>query len=239
MGLGWPKSPERLAWLDARLPPETERAVPRRSTGKLVTRLVVRPFGAAAAIVLAVVVSLFGTSLSVGRQPVPIEPIDHNAFTVILPPAASGRTEPAEAPPGILTDFRNPTSGLSRAAASVPLPLRHVVQKRTRVAQRAVSTAAVGNGHRVRGVATWYCLPGVSTCTSGYRGGLYAAAGSELRIGNWRGRTVKVCGNGNCVVVKLIDWCACGGSRIIDLYHDAFSRLASPSRGGIGVTVSW
>jgi rare lipoprotein A (peptidoglycan hydrolase) len=200
---------------------------------------VTRPFGVAAALVLAVVVSLFGTSLSVGRQPAPIEAIDPSAFTVIVPPAASAA--PTNAPPGIFTDFRNQAARLSRVAANVPLPRRQVIQKRarvTRVASQAVTTT-VGNTRRVKGVATWYCLPGVSTCTSGHRGGLYAAAGSELRIGNWRGRMVKVCGNGNCVVVKLIDWCACGGSRIIDLYHDAFSRLASPSRGGIGVTVSW
>jgi hypothetical protein len=233
---GGPKSPERLAWPDARLPPETERAVPRDSTGKLATRSVTRPFGAAAALVLAIVVSLFGTSLSVGRQPVPIGPIDPSAFTAIVPPAASGPA-PTEAPPGIFTDFRNQAAGLSRVAASVPLPRRQFVRKHSNVV--AAVTTTVGNTHRVKGVATWYCLPGVSSCTSGYRGGLYAAAGSELRIGNWRGRHVKVCSNGNCVVVTLIDWCACGGSRIIDLYHDAFSRLASPSVGGIGVTVTW
>jgi rare lipoprotein A (peptidoglycan hydrolase) len=198
-----------------------------------------RPFGAAAALVLAVIVSLFGTSLSVGRQPAPIDAIDPSAFTVVVPPAASG-TAPTEAPPGIFTDFRNPTSRLSRVAAVVSLPRRQVVQKHPKVARVSqAATVAVGNSRRVKGIATWFCLPGVSSCTSGHQGGLYAAAGSELRIGNWRGRMVKVCGNGKCVVVKLIDWCACGGSRIIDLYHDAFSRLASPSRGGIGVTVSW
>jgi hypothetical protein len=112
-----------------------------------------------------------------------------------------------------------------------------VVLTRTAAAPKPITS--VGSGHRVSGIATWFCLPGVSACTSGYQGGMYAAAGSEIRIGNWRGRTVKVCGNGNCIYVKLIDWCACGGSRIIDLYHDAFSRLASPSSGGLGVTVSW
>jgi hypothetical protein len=236
MSLGWPKSPDGLAWPDARLPPETERALPRDSTGELVTR----PFGAAAALVLAIIVSLFGTSLSVGRQPVPIEPIDQSAFTVIVPPAATGGA-PVDAPPGIFTDFRNPATRLSRVTATMPLPRRQVVQKRSKVVrvQSQAVTTKVGNSRRVKGIATWFCLPGVSACTSGHRGGLYAAAGSELRIGNWRGRMVKVCGNGNCVVVKLIDWCACGGSRIIDLYHDAFSRLASPSSGGIGVTVTW
>jgi hypothetical protein len=201
---------------------------------------VTRPVGAAVALVLAVVVSLFGTSLSVGRQPVPIAPIDQSAFTAIVP--ASGSPTPTDAAPGLFTDFRDRTSGLSRVVANVPLPRRQVVQKRSKAAPRVASNAsvAVGSGHRVKGVATWYCQPGVSTCTSGYSSsGLYAAAGSELRVGNWRGRFVKVCGNGKCIVVKLIDWCACGGSHIIDLYHGAFSQLASPSSGGLGVTVTW
>ncbi len=44
---------------------------------------------------------------------------------------------------------------------------------------------------------------------------------------------------GACVVVKLIDWCACGGSHLIDLYSDAFRRLAPLSSGALHVTVSW
>ena len=54
-----------------------------------------------------------------------------------------------------------------------------------------------------------------------------------------RGRTVTVCGSGNCVTVKLIDWCACGSGRVIDLYSDAFSRLAPTSAGTVSVRVSW
>jgi len=212
--------------------------VPRDSAGKLVTR----PVGAAVALVLAIVVSLFGTSLSVGRQPVPIAPIDPSAFTAIVP-VASGSPAPTDAAPGLFTDFRNGASGLSRVAATVPLPRRQVVRKRSKApapVAMAPATTSVGSTRRVKGIATWYCLPGISTCTSGYSSsGLYAAAGSELRVGNWRGRTVKVCGNGNCIYVKLIDWCACGGSHIIDLYHGAFSQLASPSSGGLGVTVTW
>jgi rare lipoprotein A (peptidoglycan hydrolase) len=68
---------------------------------------------------------------------------------------------------------------------------------------------------------------------------MYAAAGPLLRVGDWRGRVVRVCGNGRCVTVKLIDWCACPGSRVIDLYSDAFQRLAPLSEGTIQVTVSW
>ena len=62
---------------------------------------------------------------------------------------------------------------------------------------------------------------------------------SALRVGDWRGRTVTVCGSGSCVNVKLIDWCACGSGRVIDLYSDAFSRLAPLSSGTLSVRVSW
>ena len=92
---------------------------------------------------------------------------------------------------------------------------------------------------RRSGTASWYCLPGVSACHYRYSGGMYAAAGPALRVGTWRGRTVRVCGSGNCVNVKLIDSCQCHGSRVIDLYSDAFRRLAPLSAGTVRVTVSW
>jgi rare lipoprotein A (peptidoglycan hydrolase) len=93
--------------------------------------------------------------------------------------------------------------------------------------------------HSVGGTASWYCKAGVSACHSSYPGGLYAAAGPALRVGSWRGRTVTVCGSGSCVNVKLIDWCACGSGRVIDLYSDAFSRLTPLSSGTLSVRVSW
>lgn len=92
---------------------------------------------------------------------------------------------------------------------------------------------------RARGHATWYCVAGVSPCHRDYGGGLYAAAGSELRVGDWRGRTVAVCAGGACIPVTLIDWCACGGDRVIDLYGDAFRRLAPLGAGVIDVSVRW
>jgi rare lipoprotein A (peptidoglycan hydrolase) len=94
-------------------------------------------------------------------------------------------------------------------------------------------------GKHASGSATWYCKAGVSACHSQYAGGMYAAAGPALRVGDWRGRRVQVCGGGNCVVVTLIDWCACGGSHIIDLYSAAFQRLAPLSSGAIQVSVRW
>jgi hypothetical protein len=92
--------------------------------------------------------------------------------------------------------------------------------------------------HSASGRAAWYCNNG-SGCPAGYSGGLYAAAGAALRVGNWRGRVVTVCGNGNCINVKLVDWCACGGARIIDLFGAAYGRLAPLSTGTLAVKVSW
>jgi rare lipoprotein A (peptidoglycan hydrolase) len=97
--------------------------------------------------------------------------------------------------------------------------------------------------NKISGIATWYCRASRSRCSRSFPdvagNQMYAAAGSELRIGKWRGRRVQVCASSRCLRVTLIDWCACKGNRIIDLYADAFSKLAPLSRGSIRVTVRW
>jgi rare lipoprotein A (peptidoglycan hydrolase) len=124
----------------------------------------------------------------------------------------------------------------ARTFAPRPTPAQDNVARSVakQVAWRFHST-----GRHAGGSATWYCKSGTSACAAGYPGGMYAAAGPELRIGAWRGRVVKVCGSGACILVKLIDWCACGGSHVIDLYSDAFRRLTPLSSGAVKVTVSW
>ena len=92
---------------------------------------------------------------------------------------------------------------------------------------------------RARGTATWYCEDGVSPCHYAHSGGMYAAAGAEIRKGDWRGRTVTVCAGSDCIQVTLIDWCACAGNRVIDLYGDAFRKLAPLGSGIVPVTVRW
>jgi rare lipoprotein A (peptidoglycan hydrolase) len=94
-------------------------------------------------------------------------------------------------------------------------------------------------GHSVSGRASWYCLTGVSRCSASYPGGMYAAAGPALRVGAWRGRTVRVCAAGTCISVRLIDTCACGGTRVMDLYGDAFRLLTPLSTGTVTVHVRW
>jgi rare lipoprotein A (peptidoglycan hydrolase) len=124
----------------------------------------------------------------------------------------------------LLTSFTAPT-----ASRGAPVTDEDPVLPETLLPDTATS---------VRGVASWYCGGG-SACTRGYPPGtLAAAAGPALRVGDWRGRIVKVCSGGRCVRVQLVDWCACP-HRVVDLYRSAFSRLASPSRGVLHVEVSW
>lgn len=68
--------------------------------------------------------------------------------------------------------------------------------------------------------------------------GLYAAAGPALRVGDWRGRRVRVWYGSDWVDVTLNDSCWCPApDRIIDLSDEAFASLAPLWRGVIDVTV--
>jgi len=172
---------------------------------------------------------------------VPLTPADFRL--IVVPPlpspaptaggdASSQAIDALETIQDFATQARNPAPrptprdrAIARSVARAPATLRQPAVRLT--------------GHSATGSATWYCKTGVSACHHSYPGGLYAAAGPELRVGNWRGRHVRVCGNGHCVNVTLIDWCACGGNHIIDLYSDAFRYLAPLSAGAVRVTVSW
>lgn len=85
-------------------------------------------------------------------------------------------------------------------------------------------------------MATWYCLAGRSRCPRSAQNGLYAAISPDLE---WlRGKDIRVCYKSSCVVVRVID-CNCQATRAVDLFADAFMRLAPLSRGRIPVTISW
>ena len=198
----------------------------------------------AAGLVVALA-ALSAASLSYATGPNPPAPLDAAAFELIagsdLSNTATTMRQPtaSRGPAPLIADFANP----ERSMAPRPEP-RLVVAPRivatAKAKPRPASFQAAADGSvRATGPASWYCKTGVSICHHAYSGGMYAAAGPKLRVGNWRGRVVKVCGSGSCVSVKLIDWCACGGGRVIDLYSDAFRRLAPLSQGTVRVTVSW
>lgn len=89
----------------------------------------------------------------------------------------------------------------------------------------------------VTGGATWYTrAPGGAAAGPGLRRALGA---------RWRGRVVYVFTGSRCVLwvnctrVRLDDWCACGGGRLIDLSRADFAILAPPSVGVLRVRVGY
>lgn len=87
--------------------------------------------------------------------------------------------------------------------------------------------------------ATYYCLAGQSRCHYRYPDGpgddLYAAISPDYA--EWRGDQVLVCYRDACVTVTIID-CNCQAVQAIDLYADAFRKLAPLSAGRIRVNIT-
>lgn len=138
-------------------------------------------------------------------------------------PAASEAPEP-------LWGVMPPPAGERETRTSAPPQIR-VVKNPVKASPRQPSRS----GRSITGVATWYCKPGVSRCTYGYAwNGPYAAAGPALRAAlgpHYKGRHVWV----NGVEVVLIDWCACGGGHVIDVYWNTWRTIPNPDRA----VVTW
>ena len=234
-------------------PTPHRREDPTRRAPRLSARL--RTLAAAATLV---VTSLGAVSIALAEPTSRPAAPDPAAFTVIDPQAYAIAPAPSRAPgptqpPAAIPDFigeRPLSSGEAEARFAQPdvdaeAPLRVVIKPTPTPRPRVRATSGGGGGGgggggiRARGSASWYCLPGRSACHYAYSGGMYAAAGPELRKGDWRGRRVTVCNGGDCIRVTLIDWCGCPGNRVIDLYSDAYRRLAPLSSGTIRVTVRW
>lgn len=174
---------------------------------------------------LALVATIASPVLAIPRSN--DEPAIPPTFTPLAPVPSP---EPSRPPPGIGVEGARP-SDPGRPVVRVPESPVIVV---ARPDQPSHTDRSAGT---VRGTASWYCGHG-SACTRGYAGGPFAAAGPSLRVGDWRGRSVLVRAGSHEVRVTLIDWCACP-HRTLDLYSDAFSRLAPLSRGLVKVTVTW
>jgi hypothetical protein len=172
--------------------------------------------------------------------PVLAGPVGGEHGTLAFAPVPDPRTQVARSQDHVRRDWTEP----ARTVTVPPLrTARPVVRQpvRTGVASQLRTEPPVhreGSGSHRTGTASWYCGHG-SRCTNGHSGGLYAAAGPQLRVGNWRGRYVVVQAGVRRVRVQLID-CNCGPhANLIDLYSDAFQHLAPLSRGVLKVTVTW
>lgn len=85
------------------------------------------------------------------------------------------------------------------------------------------------------GTATWYCSSS-STCTHGY-GPNDLVGAIDRSLGIAKGELVVVRFRHRSVTVRIVDVCACGGARLIDLTSGAFQRLAPLSYGVLPVTL--
>lgn len=93
----------------------------------------------------------------------------------------------------------------------------------------------------IGGSATFYCRPGeqgTANCTAGYGPDDLVAAIDRKDTPYRKGDRVLVTHGSRSVVVRIVDVCACGGSRVIDLTSGAFRRLANLGRGVISVTLT-
>lgn len=197
----------------------------------------------AAVVAMTLTAMLLGTALIAAAE----SPVSRPDRPTIDAPAMTGRTADQPQPDDTLVLLDHPTTRqpplfLGTEATIVGAPGRSPFARPSvapRTALPKIEAVARPTRVRARGDATWYCVRGVSPCHRSHAGGMYAAAGAALRVGDWRGRMVSVCQGGDCVRVKLIDWCACGGGRVIDLYGDAFRKLAPLSSGELRVSVRW
>lgn len=204
---------------------------------------------AVAEALLLVGILLYGAAFVAGHQPPPLVTADDDFRSFDLP-------EPSPTPIAGLYDYAVPLRPAPTASPS-PEPTRSA--RHRKATPTAGRQRASGSGTRhisrpkvihgaLKGTATWYCKAGRSRCPTRHpdRSGIldfYAAAGPSLRhalnhnFGSWRGRRVLVCAKLRCLEVRLVDWCACGGDHVIDLFWDAFHYLNPRATGGIHVAI--
>jgi len=165
-------------------------------------------------LIVAGILVLFLSSQSAAKEPYIYAPLATGAFV-----------------PVIVDNIPIPTPSLLPR----PAPTAKIIIKPKNTPAPKISTS-----HKLSGIASWYCRPGVSRCTYTHpTGGYYAAIRKDLL--ELVGTRVLVCavGTGKCVTVKIID-CNCGkNANLIDLYWDAFDAISNPSLGRIEVTLKW
>ena len=178
------------------------------------------------ALVLAAGALLLSAHLVTAVPATPIKEIPPELFTpVAVLPDTPGSPQPLDVAfvPSLAPPLPEPPLPTSTPR---PRPTKPPRTSTPRPAKTPSSTSSI------RGVASWYCGHG-SRCTRGHPGGLYAAIRRDLLY--LRGKQVTVVYGTKRVRVTIID-CNCGPhANLIDLYSDAFARLAPLSSGRITV----
>lgn len=177
-------------------------------------------------IVVAIMLSLLLVHSTTGYQPRPIDPLPSEAFKPVL-----------VTPSPTILSSPNP----SLVPVIKPAP-SHIIPKLipTITKPKTILTLLKISGRKTSGVASWYCLNGVSRCSRNHPDGkdsYFAAIRRDLLF--LRGRKIQVCEGSKCLGVTIID-CNCGkNANLIDLYSDAFSYFYPLSKGAFKVTIRW
>ena len=169
------------------------------------------------------------TGGGLARPPSDLRPLPSTAFRPLFAPRPADQriSEPVQVPPVV--------DVLPEPARPTLRPAQSKIQPQTPPKVRAEIPSRPPRTGGLKGVASWYCLSGVSRCTRNHPGGMYAAIRRDLL--HLRGQKVDVCTAARCIEVTIID-CNCGpNANLIDLYADAFRRLAPLSAGVVRVTV--
>ncbi len=168
------------------------------------------------------------------------------AIAVLLAILAAFVTGPATAAPRSGPELTAPAASSAGSPSPSEAPYLAGVSPAPQVALALAEPVSPTNAPvanvspgRLSGLMSWFCGHG-SPCTTGYAApGAFAAAGPVLRAAlgpDWRGRAVTVSVGGRSVVVTLVDWCGCLGTRLLDGYASVWAALGLDLRAGL-VTV--
>lgn len=192
----------------------------------------------AVAVTLSLAVSAVGAA---GYEPTKVEPLPDSAFTRVEAPVR--KVSPVNITPNLhrypfeIVPVPSPTPKPTAKPTPKPTPKPKIVVKAK--PKKELSSVRT-TGRMARGVASWYCVSGVSRCTRGHPDGsrsYYAAIRRNMLF--LRGRTIAVCVAKDCIPVRIID-CNCGShANLIDLYGDAFKHFYPLSKGKFNVTIKW
>ena len=183
------------------------------------------------------------TSRSAAQPVATWRPVELQSEAPVYGPPARGKGTPGDAGNG-----QNATGAPLDPPRLDPQGLDHVGPGNSGASPSPVPSPrrAAVPGSSLRLSATFYCNADarrgpLSRCTRGYpdrRGvsDLYAAISPDLV--HLRGKVLDVWRGSAHVRVKVVD-CNCAARMAIDLYADAFARLAPLSLGRITVTVRW
>ena len=183
-------------------------------------------------VMVGVLLALLLTSNATSRQPSAPRPAAVTPLAPVGTPAADRgadhggeRSAPTSGGLPLADDHRTSAPSADPSATIGKQPASTEAPATAKPSPGKTPRPSVRPAHGLRGVATWYAA---SKGTAAAGPALRAALGKD-----WRGDRVRVCAGGECVTVRLTDWCACGPRHGKPTLIDLGRRLVLPA-GTVG-----